>query len=250
LKGGAAKFLLKRSGPGLAIAVPVAQAVPFLWSPDGKELLAGVACSTLTVGETGISHEPAGWFLERWERDTGRRQALDPKLAHFPLAFHPDGRRYVAVGTAQEAGVQIRDAATWDRIRTLSREWSNPCAAAWSHDGKSLLFVDGEGKASVYEPEEGREVRSWAATEKEWSAFTLSADGRWVVTGGEDSLLRVRDVRTGKDLARWQAHEAPITALTFSPDGALLVSGARDGTVRVWNLPWIRAELAKLGLDW
>jgi WD40 repeat protein len=57
-------------------------------------------------------------------------------------------------------------------------------------------------------------------------------------------------METGQEVARWQAHDAAVTALTFSPDGALLASGARDGRLRVWNVPWIRAELAKLGLDW
>jgi WD40 repeat protein len=53
-----------------------------------------------------------------------------------------------------------------------------------------------------------------------------------------------------KPRASWQAHDSAITALAVSPDGSLLVSGARDGAVRVWNIPWIRAELRKLGLDW
>jgi WD40 repeat protein len=71
-----------------------------------------------------------------------------------------------------------------------------------------------------------------------------------VATGGEDGLIHLRDLTTGKELARWKAHDSAVTALTFSPDGKLLVSGADDGAVRVWDLPWIRGELAKLGLDW
>ena len=71
-----------------------------------------------------------------------------------------------------------------------------------------------------------------------------------MASGGEDRRIRLWDLGTGRELARWEGHEAEVTALAFSPDGALLVSGARDGTVRVWDLPWIRGELGKLGLDW
>jgi WD40 repeat protein len=45
-------------------------------------------------------------------------------------------------------------------------------------------------------------------------------------------------------------HEAGVTALAFHPDGNTLVSGSKDGTLKPWNLPYIRKELAALGLDW
>ena len=32
--------------------------------------------------------------------------------------------------------------------------------------------------------------------------------------------------------------------------GPLILSRARDGTVRVFNVPWVHAELKKLGLEW
>jgi WD40 repeat protein len=41
-----------------------------------------------------------------------------------------------------------------------------------------------------------------------------------------------------------------VTALAFSPDGATLASGSLQGTLKLWNLPALRRELAKLGLDW
>ena len=57
-------------------------------------------------------------------------------------------------------------------------------------------------------------------------------------------MIYVRDVHSGKELARWQGHEAPISVLTFSPDRKFLVSGARDGTIKLWDLAFLRKELA------
>ena len=41
-----------------------------------------------------------------------------------------------------------------------------------------------------------------------------------------------------------------MTALAFSPDSGTLATGDESGEVKVWNLVWIRKELATLGLDW
>jgi WD40 repeat protein len=103
--------------------------------------------------------------------------------------------------------------------------------------------------SAIFETE-GSKIREWPAPAGEWNAFMLNADGQSVITGGEDRMIHVRDVSSGKELASWQGHEAPISVLTFSPDGKFLVSGTRDGTIKLWDLPFIRKELAALGLDW
>jgi hypothetical protein len=38
--------------------------------------------------------------------------------------------------------------------------------------------------------------------------------------------------------------------LPFHPDHILLVSGSATDTLMLWDLPYIRKELAALGLDW
>jgi WD40 repeat protein len=79
---------------------------------------------------------------------------------------------------------------------------------------------------------------------------SLGPNGRHFASGDDDGTLRLWDADTGRELAHWQAHKAGLTALAFHPDGSTLISGASDGTLKVWNLPYIRKELAVLGLDW
>jgi WD40 repeat protein len=160
------------------------------------------------------------------------------------LAFHPDSRRLATVGAA---GVQVWDVTKGTAIRALSPEEYDH--VSWSLDGKSLLVVKKNSKAAIFESE-GSQIHEWPAPAREWNAFTLEPNGQSVITGGEDRMIHVRDMYSGKELARWQGHEAPISVLTFSPDGKYLVSGARDGTIKLWDLPYIRKELAALGLDW
>jgi cytochrome c len=71
-----------------------------------------------------------------------------------------------------------------------------------------------------------------------------------VTFANEGRLVRSRNVATGRELARWQGHDGGVTVLLFSKDGRTLYSGGQDGTLKLWNLPFIRQELKKLGLDW
>jgi hypothetical protein len=223
------------------------------FSPDGKTVVVMVGFGTLgeMTDENGTrlatSHGGGNaWVLESWNLDTGQRRSLTNSRMEFchDLAFHPDSRRLATVGTA---GVQVWDVMKGTAIRALSPERYDQLS--WRQDGKSLLVVEKNSKAAIFETEGGK-IREWPAPAREWNAFTLDPNGQSVITGGEDRMIHIRDVRSGKELARWQAHEAPIRVLTFSPDGKFLVSGALDGTIKLWDLAFIRKELAALGLDW
>jgi WD40 repeat protein len=238
--------------------------VNWIWSPDGKKLLVIVRANLFLGYQTDR--------LATWDRHTGAWRILKSAL-HFAegwfgsgpwraAAFDPTGRWFVI------CALNGNDAQLWDATREVAIRKMGPPSGnhfhkvAWSGNGKYFLAVSKQFRllkpdGSFQEPPKAivfdtkcAEARSWPAPPSEWTACALSADGRWAISGGEDGLLRIRDIETGKELARWQAHEAAVTALTFSPDGKLLVSGARDGTLRVWNIPWIRGDLAKLSLDW
>jgi WD40 repeat protein len=100
--------------------------------------------------------------------------------------------------------------------------------------------------------ETGEEIRSWEVPweNDDWPSSALSPDTRWVASGSKDGGIRLWDVVTGRNVAQWTGHEAGVSALLFHPDGETLVSGGKDGTLKLWNLPFIRKELAALGLDW
>jgi WD40 repeat protein len=63
----------------------------------------------------------------------------------------------------------------------------------------------------------------------------FSPDGRQVITGGADGVVRVWDVQGGKELKSLMGHTAAVYSVDISPDGRLLVSGSADRTVLVWD---------------
>lgn len=66
-------------------------------------------------------------------------------------------------------------------------------------------------------------------------AYSFTADGKAIVSGGKNGFLRSYDLQ-GKPLKTFLGHESDITAVAASNDNRFLLSGSNDQTVRLWNL--------------
>jgi WD40 repeat protein len=67
------------------------------------------------------------------------------------------------------------------------------------------------------------------------SSVAFSPDGKQIVTGSEDSTVRVWGAVTGDRQNTLAGHTDSVSSVAFSPDSKQIVSGSFDHTVRVWN---------------
>jgi WD40 repeat protein len=72
-----------------------------------------------------------------------------------------------------------------------------------------------------------------------------STDGRHLVTGAFDGLVKLWDPETGKLERALAGHLGNVVGVHFTPDQRRLISQARDGTVRIWD-PATGKELLSL----
>ncbi|HXY36545.1 MAG TPA: hypothetical protein VEI07_20075, partial [Planctomycetaceae bacterium] len=64
---------------------------------------------------------------------------------------------------------------------------------------------------------------------------SFSPDGKRIVTGGNDNLLKIWDAETGQETLTLRAHTALVQCVAWSPDGARIASSSTDGTIRLWE---------------
>lgn len=65
--------------------------------------------------------------------------------------------------------------------------------------------------------------------------LALSADGKKVLSGGQDRTIRIWDAGSGKELAKLEGHSEAVAGVAFSRDGKNVLSGSHDRTLRFWD---------------
>ena len=64
----------------------------------------------------------------------------------------------------------------------------------------------------------------------------LSRDGRWLLAGGTDAVVRLWDVATGQQIHEMRGHTDYVAVVCFLADGQQALSGGKDQTIRRWDL--------------
>lgn len=66
-------------------------------------------------------------------------------------------------------------------------------------------------------------------------AVGVTADGN-VVSGGDDGIVRLRDLRTGSLKRTFRGHDGAVTCLALAPDGDIVLTGSDDRRISVWDV--------------
>jgi WD40 repeat protein len=164
------------------------------------------------------------------------------------VAWSPDGKT-LAVGTTRpDPVVVILDAETGAERRVFTQQGANMdvLALAFRRDGKGLAasFCMRRFDAGAY----GGLVRQWdLPTGSEGPSLPYSVantgclgvafgpDGKWIVTGGMDNVVRVWDAASGRPRPVSAVLDNYLLAMALSPDGKTVAGGGYDGTIRLFN---------------
>ncbi|KAG0222484.1 chromatin associated protein [Mortierella sp. GBAus27b] len=126
-----------------------------------------------------------------------------------------------------------------DLVHTLQHS-GVVCCVRFSADGR-YLATGTMRDAQIFDIHSGQTVCILADDTAERDdlyirALSFSPDGKYLVTGADDKLIRIWDIGQKKIHKVLKGHEKDIYTLDISKDGKTIVSGSGDQTTRVWDM--------------
>lgn len=270
--------MLPRLLAGLLVASSLAAAQSS--TPSSAHLLRTFQTRSLGSGTVALS--PDGRTLAIFDQDLARRRQATLKLFDAltgqavrtlmgskefdsALAFSPDGRTLVQVGSE----VQAYDTASGKRLwaRSASDSFPGDPVIGFSADGsqvyvakldpawvRKLLLMDtrtGEVIWDALQPSDGMTASVEDGLYGRVESLALSPDGQILATGSFGGGIVLRDARTGVRKTTFTdrlttkiptqaaksgitAHFGQVNGLVYLPDGRL-ISGSNDGTIKLWD---------------
>ncbi|MBP3557016.1 MAG: protein kinase [Thermoguttaceae bacterium] len=110
----------------------------------------------------------------------------------------------------------------------------------------ALLFAPDANDVVVYEAASKQELRRLPGDGQTLTAFAVSADGRWVATGGDDARIRVWDVERGRQIRTFRGLSGAVEALWFDPRLRFVASLVKGTIFQYWRVGLLCGNAEKL----
>ena len=144
--------------------------------------------------------------------------------------FSPDGSKIVT--GSNDGVVRIWNLEKEGELDLQIDVGGNPAFVQFNKDGSRLLIRTLEGAVGVWDAASGFPLFEPLALDGD---CCFSVDGKLVVLGGSDGLVRLIDSETG-DVSRLGTRHNSRISLSVSPGGQHIVTSAFADSLKVWDL--------------
>jgi len=143
----------------------------------------------------------------------------------------------VAIGSQRQ--ILLYNTDTYQLAGVLPFPEGYPVDAKFSRNGKLLIVGGGRGGhtglAAVWDIVSGERILSVGEDLDAVLAADISANQKFIATGGPDKLVKLYATATGEMINKMKKHTDWVTAAEFSPDAKYLATGDRSGGIVIWE---------------
>ncbi len=220
-----------------------------LWDPKtGKDIRVikgkGTLVNNLAYSRDGkylvVANEDKAIRLYDAASGTLKREIADFGQGIRKVTFSADG-------SILAAGVDNGQIRLWEYPKMLTNPnqpdyWSKQDFAgrtidlAFSPNGRSMLRVGPEG-VKIYDTPRTTALRPVTVhrlliqpshPNNPFTCALFARDGKILVTGGQDGVIRLWDSANGRPAGAFERHDGPVSALAFNHAGTMLASASAD----------------------
>lgn len=152
------------------------------------------------------------------------------------LELAPDGRQILAACQDGMIRVMPTPRSTARHDRNTIRTSRIPLVVDWAKTGRHAVTGHLDGSIRFWSLPDGTVVRHLRPHQGVVYAATLSSNGRFVASAGDDQVVRLTDMVSGRLVAEFHGHTESIRHLQLFADSHRLASSAADGSTRVWKI--------------
>ena len=183
------------------------------FSPNGKYIVAGSQDRTVRV----------------WEAISGKeifRLSFDQSVV--ATAFSPDGK-FVVAGSYDKT-VRVLDAMNGKEVARVTHNNEFVTTVAFGLNGEYVVSGT-TNDVKVWEAQSGKEIFHL----NDVTAFSVSKNGKYIVSGNADKTLRVWELPNGKEITRIPMNDL-ATNVAIDPNGEYVVAGIGSGIEYAWRV--------------